>query len=103
MPLAQPAQPGGPQAVPMPNVVLRQMEISGRESSAAGPSASRVLVLPLSPALEHWKGLAVWTAPGSDKPEPCSPGYREETKDEGILGVPGAQEENILCERESWR
>lgn len=28
---------------------------------------------------------------------PCSPGHREEPKDKGVLGVPGAQEEYILC------
>jgi len=41
--------------------------------------------------------LGVRTAPCRAQPDPRVPGDGEEAKDEGVLGVPGAQEENILC------
>lgn len=57
------------------------------EDTAAGrPSAN--------PTHRRERGWGCWAAPclGTG-----SPGHREEAEDEGVLRVPGAEEENILC------
>lgn len=57
------------------------------EDTAAGrPSAN--------PTHRRERGWGCWAAPRLGT---GSPGHREEAEDEGVLRVPGAEEENILC------
>lgn len=95
------ASPAGGITVPMPKLWFDNGQVNqeqGKQGNAGGPSsASWVLVLPFSLQSSLWSSTGGGRGSGLSHRGSCSPGDCEEPKDKGVLGVSGAQEENILC------